>query len=432
MGKIWRGVIGVFLIGTCLVPGNAFAETTSEVAAVKVPAAEVPPAPAASPQGILMDILDWGGIAPILNKLGTKFYGYSEAGIMYDPTATRNGMGPTFLGFNYFKNTPMLNKISLNVERTVDPSKKQFDIGFHLEGIWGTDAKFIHSNGIADTQTGRYQMDPLQAYVDVTTPYLPIRIRAGKWIELAGFEHFSANIYSAFGDPMRALYSYSYQFLYAEPGTQTGVLGTYVLNPQWSFDLGITDGWNQSTRDANHYADILGRVTYTPNDKTAVIFVMTEGPEYPTGVGRGLPSGDHKDWWTAMDLVATRKVTDKLSVGVGTDFVNAPHIPGLAKGAKQWGGVAGYGSYALNQHVTLNSRGEWYIDAANGFSTGTATRANYYEFTLGPAIKPFTKNKFLSQILLRPEVRFDFSNQQVFAKGDKMQVTLSGDILYTF
>ena len=101
--------------------------------------------------------------------------------------------------------------------------------------------------GSADTQTGRNQWDLLQAYVDVTLPGVPVRIRAGKWIELAGFEHFSANIYGAFGDPARALYSYSYQFLYAEPGTQTGVLVTYVLNPQWTFDAGFTRGWNQST-----------------------------------------------------------------------------------------------------------------------------------------------------------------------------------------
>ncbi len=432
MSRVSRVFSGLFLIGMCGIPGAIFAET-DEVPSLKVLATEVPPAlTAASTQGLLRDILDWARIGPILNKLGVKIYGYFEAGVMYDTTATRNGAGPTFLGFNYFKNTPMLNKISLNVERTVDPSKKEFDFGFRLEGIWGTDAKFIHSNGIANTQTGRYQMDPLQAYVDVATPYLPIRIRAGKWIGLAGFEQFSANIYGAFGDPARAFYSYSYQFLYAEPGTQTGILGIYVLNPQWSFDLGMTDGWNQSTRDANHYADILGRISYTPDDKTAVIFVMTEGPEYPTGVGRGLPPGDNKDWWTAMNLVVTRKVTHKLSVGLGGDFVNAPHIPGLDKGAKQWGGVAGYGSYAFNPHVTLNSRGEWYIDAANGFSNGASTRANYYEFTLGPAIKPFVKNKFLSQILLRPEIRFDFSNQSVFANDAKMQVSLSADILYTF
>ncbi|MFA7254963.1 MAG: outer membrane beta-barrel protein [Candidatus Omnitrophota bacterium] len=431
MEKILKRFLSVCLIGMCFCPGVVFGESLETAPGVQ--ATEIAPAPVASPdRGLLMSLLDWAGIGQTLDKAGIKIYGYSEAGIMFDPTAGRNGAGPTFLGFNYFKNTPMLNKISLNVERTVDPSKKAFDVGFRLEGIWGTDAKFIHANGIADTQTGRYQMDPLQAYVDVTTPYLPIRIRAGKWIELAGFEHFSANIYGAFGDPARAFYSYSYQFLYAEPGTQTGVLGTYVLNPQWSFDLGITDGWNQCTRDANHYADILGRITFTPNDKTAFIFTMTEGPEYPTGVGRGLPPGDNKDWWTAMDFVATRKVTEKLSLGLGGDFVNAPHIPGLSKGAKQWGGVAGYASYALNKFVTANSRLEWYIDAANGFSNGASTRANYYEATLGPAIKPFANKKFLSQVIVRPELRFDFSNQPVFAKGDKMQVSLSADILYTF
>ena len=53
----------------------------------------------------------------------------------------------------------------------------------------------------------------------------------GKWIELAGFEQFSANIYGAFGDPARALYSYSYQFLYAEPGTQTGALAHLCAKP---------------------------------------------------------------------------------------------------------------------------------------------------------------------------------------------------------
>jgi len=77
-----------------------------------------------------------------------------------------------------------------------------------------------------DTQTGHNQWDLIQAYIDVALPYIPVRLRAGKWIELAGFEQFSANIYGAFGDPMRAFYTYSYQFLYAEPGTQTGAFAT--------------------------------------------------------------------------------------------------------------------------------------------------------------------------------------------------------------
>lgn len=384
------------------------------------------------PQGLLMSAVDKAGLAEFFNKTGIKLYGYAEGGYMYDTTAPKPSDGPTFLAFNNLRNTPVLDKISLNIERTVDPAKKQFDLGFRMEGIWGFDSKFIHSTGLGDTQTGRYQWDPLQAYVDVALPYLPMKIRAGKWIELAGFEHFSANLYGAFGDPMRALYSYSYQFFYAEPGTQTGVLATYVLNPQWTFDLGFTRGWNQSTRDSNRYLDLLGRITYTPSDKTSIIFVMTEGPEYPIAVGRNLPEGDKKDWWTAMDLVITHKVTDKLSLGAGFDLVNAPRIPGLERGSKQWGGVAGYVSYAFDPRVTFNTRLEWFNDSSYGFATGAPVGANYYEVTTGVAIKPFPKDKFLSNLILRPEVRYDWSDERVFGHGDKNQVAILGGVLFTF
>jgi hypothetical protein len=256
----------------------------------------------------------------------------------------------------------------------------------------------------------------------------------GKWIELAGFEHCSANIYGAFGDPMRALYSYSYQFLYAEPGTQTGALVTYVLNPRWTFDAGITRGWNQSIRDRNHVPDFLGRVTYTPTDKTAIIFVMTEGPQFPIGVGRNLPGGDRSHWWNNFDLVVTQKITDKLSLGLGLDYVQTPRIPGVTGGSKQWGGVAGYGSYALNQYFTLNTRAEWYGDGSKGFSTGNAggTNANYIEVTQGVAIKPFPKHNVLSRLLFRPEIRYDIADHPVFAKGEHNQLSLSADALFTF
>jgi len=407
-------------------------EANPEITKPEAPKAEATKqteAPAPSPD-LLMRILGKARLAEPLDKAGINIYGYIEGGYMYDATSSHDG--PTFIGFNSFKNTGILDKISLNIERTVDPTKRKFDLGFHLEGIWGTDAAFVHSNGIGDTQTGRYQWDLLQGYVDMTIPSMPVRIRAGKWIELAGFEQFSANIYGAFGDPSRALYSYSYQFLYAEPNTQTGVLVTYVLNPKWSFDAGFTRGWNQSIRDANDALDFLGRITFTPSDKTSIIFVMTEGPEFPTGGGDNLPKGDSQNWWTALDLVVTQKITEKLSLGLGIDYVYAPQIPGLTSGAKQWGGVAGYVSYAIDPHLTLNTRLEWYRDDADGFSTGASVSANYYEATAGVAIKPFPKDKFLSKLLFRPEVRYDHSDQPVFNSGDKDQLTFSVNALFTF
>jgi hypothetical protein len=211
-----------------------------------------------------------------------------------------------------------------------------------------------------------------------------------------------------------------------------GAFATYVLNPQWTFDAGFTMGWNQSVRDSNQAIDFLGRATWTPSDKTNVIFVMTEGPEFPIAVGHNIPPGDHKDYWTALDLVVTQKINDKLSLGLGTDYVTTPKIPGWQDKAKQWGGVAGYASYALDPHFTLNTRLEWYKDAAQGFSTGAPVGANYYEVTGGVAIKPFPKDNMLSHFILRPEIRYDHCDRSLFSTGERDELTFSMDGLVTF
>jgi hypothetical protein len=394
---------------------------------------EAKPAEAPAPEpGLLMFALGKAGLGKPLDKAGINIYGYVEGGYFHDFSKSSPDSGPTFIGLNNHKNAAVLDKISLNVERTADPARKKLDLGFHVECIYGADAAFAHSNGYADTQTGRNQWDILQAYVDVTLPGLPVRIRAGKWIGLAGFEQFSSNLYGAFGDPSRALYSYSYQFLYAEPSTQTGVLLTYALDPRWLFDVGFTRGWNQSTQDANGVLDFLGRVAFAPSDKTSIIFVMTAGPEYPTGYGEDLPKGDPHHWWTALDLVATQKITDKLSLGMGIDYVYASQIPGLGSSGKQWGGVAGYVSYAIDPRFTLNTRLEWYNDSAHGFSNGAPVSANYYEVTAGLAIKIYPNNMFLSKLLFRPELRYDHSNKQVFDGGNKDLLTGSVGVLFTF
>jgi hypothetical protein len=427
--KLLKFVVAV----ACYALAVTFTATSlrADESAPTAPAATPPPATEPS-VGLLMSVLDKVGIAGPMKKAGISLYGYVEGGYMHDFTSPHKG-GLTFIGYDNFKNNGVLDKVSLNLERTVDPTKKQFDAGFRLEGIFGADAAFIHSNGMWGKETGHNQWDFLQAYADVTLPGVPVRLRAGKWIELAGFEQFSANIYGAFGDPTRALYSYSYQFLYAEPGTQTGALATYVLNPQWTFDAGFTRGWNQSLRDSNGTMDFLGRVTFTPSDKTSVIFVMTEGPEFPIIVGNNIPSGDNRDWWTALDLVITQKITDKLSLGLGSDYVVTPKIPVLGNGTKEWGGVAGYISYALDPHFTLNTRLEWYRDAANGFSTGAPLSANYYEVTGGVAIKPFPKDKVFSNLLFRPEFRYDRSDHSVYNNGDRNhELTFSMDTLFTF
>ncbi len=391
------------------------------------------PAPADLPPSTpLMNILENAGVSGFFKDSGISIFGYAEAGYMHDATAQGKHDGPTFIGFNSFKDELIFDKISLNVERTVDPSAKKLDMGFRLEGIYGADAAFIHANGLGDLQHGREQTDLLQAYLDFSLPGLPVKIRLGKWLGLAGFEHFSANIYGAFGSPARGHYSYSYQFLFAEAGTQTGALATWVINPQWTIDAGMTRGWNQSTRDANNMLDFLSRIVFTPTESTTVSLVITAGPEFPSGFGPDLPSGDNTNSWTALDLLLTQKVSDDLLLGLCLDYVTAPQIPASSIGSPKWGGAAGYLSYTINKNVTLNSRLEAYSDAAGGFSAGAPQSANFYEATLSFAVKPLPGGYTLSHLLLRPEIRYDLSDQPLYGAGDKNQLTFSIDALFTF
>ena len=70
--------------------------------------------------------------------------------------------------------------------------------------------------------------------------------------------------------------------------------------------------------------------------------------------------------------------------------------------------------------------------AANGFSNAAPVGANYYEVTAGVAIKPFPKDKILSCLLFRPEIRYDHSDRSNFSTGERDQLTFSMDGLLTF
>ena len=57
---------------------------------------------------------------------------------------------------------------------------------------------------------------------------------------------------------------------------------------------------------------------------------MTEEPEFPIAVRQNLPPRGRRNWWTALDLVTTHKLTDKLCLCLGVAYVHAPHTPSLS------------------------------------------------------------------------------------------------------
>src|SRR5512133_415818 len=130
--RSYNRLVAVAAAGIVVWSATAEAEGTSDVSPktnVSEPAA-MPPEPPAPERKPLMSALDQVGLAQPLDELRLNIYGYTEAGYFYDLSAPHSD-GPTFIGFNNFKNEVVLNKTSLNLERTVDATKKQFDWGFH-------------------------------------------------------------------------------------------------------------------------------------------------------------------------------------------------------------------------------------------------------------------------------------------------------------
>ena len=102
-------------------------------------------------------------------------------------------------------------------------------------------------------------------------------------------------------------------------------------------------------------------------------------------------------------------------------------------------GAALYGSYVFNDYCTGNVRLEKFHDNANSFNvvnfSGVAPTVNVYAITLGVTVHPFPKHPILKNLVLRPEARYDYSEDRVFYSGDRGfrdQLTFAADVIFSF
>ncbi|HMB95268.1 MAG TPA: outer membrane beta-barrel protein, partial [Tepidisphaeraceae bacterium] len=94
-----------------------------------------------------------------------------------------------------------------------------------------------------------------------------------------------------------------------------------------------------------------------------------------------------------------------------------------------WWAAAGYGTYKVNDYLTVQARAEYFSDHDGVRGIGT----QLYELTGGVSIKPFPKDEYGSGLMLRPEIRYDFANEKVFDGGaNDDQCTFGIDALYSF
>lgn len=403
----------ILLAAVCAVASltvSAYADDAAKMtdtAAAPAPAAEEP---ARRP---LMSLLDAAGVGKPLDDIGVNIYGHAEGSYTYNALVPTDGMN-TGRVFDVDNEEVLLNQLDMTFQRTVDPTKNSPDIGFTVEVIYGSDSRYIHSNGLNFYGSNAPQLDPenqfdlTQAYVDIV-PFQNVLVRGGKFVTHMGYETINPTT--------NQFYSHSFSFGYAIPFTQTGGQVYWNATDQLTLMFGVTRGWDQALVDNNDSPDYNGQIKYAFSDKLVAYFNFTVGPQVPD---------NDVDYSSVVEGIVSYAITDQFTVAGDGVFGWLPD--GTAGGDTAfWYGIAAYASYKINDPLTFNLRGEWFNDDDDARGLGTTV----YEGTAGVTITPFPSDKVLSNLKFRPEIRWDYGDDPIF-DGENSQFTAAIDAIFMY
>jgi hypothetical protein len=408
-------------------PEKGTAPTTLEAA----PEMHEPEVPAVSwPPGVLMQGLNAIGLEKV-NPLNIRAYGFLESGftgLLHGPQITRRTGLPLRVFDSKKPDNIRLNQLQLTLDRVVDTTKA-FDWGGRFDLVYGSDAAVFRPYGLFNKQTQDVQITFKQFYgnlwIKTGKDGQGFDLMFGQWITPIGAEVISG--------PDNYLYSRSMLFGFAEPATHTGAKVTYYFDPNNNVYFAVVRGWDQF-KDLNEGASFMGGFMLSSKElmgtlpKDQLCLNIVAGPELP---GEG---------WNGnrflLDTVWTHRWTEKLTqlmnfdygYQVGTPYtINSENV--VEKGDAFWYGLAYYLNYVFNDYVSATGRAEWFRDA-QGYRTGYV--GNFFEVTTGVSLTPFPKNRFLKDLIFRPELRADWSDNNAPFHGNDWQMTAAFDVIYRF
>ena len=369
-------------------------------------------------------------------------------GLQIDGGIQGNGDRPAD-GLNYGRlfddkaNTLLLNQVQLTLTRSINSSAAGYDVGFTLQGTYGSDVRYLHYLGeFTNVTSDRNQVTLLQANILLHTPWLTaggIDWKLGQFVTPIGYETIDPST--------NPFYSHSYIFNYG-PFQHTGLLGEWHVDPTLDLygqiDTGESTTFGTGSGDNNSRpAGLFGfGLNGLLGGKLTLLALAHVGPENAVIIDPGANGQMRYE----SDVIATYKATGKLTF---VTELNYQHDDGF--GADSYAG-AQYVSYALTPSVTLNGRAEIYRDNAGFFvfsypgttdavralkgqsnTSFTAGRATYSEYTVGFTYKPIVPK--VATLMFRPEIRWDKSLSGTPAYDARTQTgnfTFGGDIVLGF
>jgi hypothetical protein len=299
-------------------------------------------------------------------------------------SVSTNSISNLPMTFNDQPNKYQLNQNWLHFEKAIDTSKDEFQWGLVTDWILpGTDARFTVNRGLFNGQTGDYQFDLYQAYLQAFLPKLGPK---GTAVKVGRFQtHIGYELVQAVDTPF---VSKAYLFQY-NPFTHTGVWATTQLDDHWSVGNGLSTG-------ADTFFDQASRLTYLGQLKwvsdeaktTGLLNVMVTNPKYDTAEAFA--------FYNSYNAQVVHNFTDKFTYVFDATYSHMNNNPGV--GFADWYGAANYFIYKLTDKVTTTLRAEVFEDS-EGVRTGFP--GLYTEVTAGVAWAP------VPSVIVRPSVRYD-------------------------
>lgn len=366
--------------------------------------------------------------APATDPHAIKVTGLVEAGFYGSTQDAGAGVNAGHL-YTDKEDQFVVNQLMLTAERDLDPAATDFDWGFKLQGLYGTDARYTHFLGIFDRNTtSRYQGDIIEANLQFHLPVVTeggIDAKVGGYAAPLGEEVIPSN--------NNFLYSHSYIFNYGLPAKLAGLLTVSHINSTVDLYLGVDSGVNTTYDTGDNNGRLSGLAGLGFNNlmdgKLTILALSHFGPEdakyteqTPNGV---LHSGQGRYYG---DIVATYKPDDQWTWVTEVNYVHDDAVTVSNNTASAYG-VAQYGVYALTPSLSLVGRAEIFADRAGFFVSsyggnrdavnaergraydqtvyGTGTSTTYGELTLGVNYKLPGMPERLDGAMLRPEIRFD-------------------------
>ena len=339
---------------------------------------------------------------------------------------------------NYY----LLQQAWVRLDKALDTDSKCINFGWHIDVIFGTDYRYTLPRGLWNSQLesstpgqqNLYGVDPVQFYVNAWLPGIGegTEVRLGRFFTPWGYESIEA-VSSPF-------MSKSFAFNWSPPFTHTGVLAITKLSDQLTVKYGLTGG-NDVFIDPSMRLNTVGAINYTTTDKKATHNFgwaigsgrMVPDPFAPSTFGlMSEPAGRNN--FNSYDYVYTRDLSDKWSAGFEAIYSHQWNVPANVPGGQidpnravgqrgfaHWYALPVYLGYKATDKLKLQGRWE-YFDDAEGQRTGVKT--GYFAQTYG-----FVWN-ITNSIILRPEIRYDYSDApNLLYQGRHDLVTGGADLI---